>query len=111
MFYLYSVKFIVVETWMLKRDMVLKQIVLLGIVEDITTTLEKFGKVAKIVRVPSTEEGKFSAIVEFESDTANSLIEPQLPFDTRNISDTTVKWHLNSIEVLMMVVELIFTIA
>lgn len=67
---------------------------------DITETLGKYGKVAQIVRLPSTVDGKCSAIVEFESDTAKALIEPQLPFGIQNISDTTVTWHLNSIEAL-----------
>ena len=69
---------------------------------DITETLEKYGKVAQIVRLPSRADGKCSAIVEFESDAASASIEPHLPPSIQNVTDTTVTWYIKSVEALML---------
>lgn len=69
---------------------------------DITETFEKYGKVAQIVRLSSRVDGKCSAIIEFESDTASASIESHLPSSIQNITEPTVTWYINSVEALML---------
>lgn len=101
----YSVDMDIEQEFGIKAD---RSIVVLGVThtdtdKDITETLEKYGIVAKVVRLSNTEEmDKCHAIVEFESATA--VVKPKLPFDIQDINDTVVTWHVDSIKVLTQTV-------